>query len=122
MAGASETIEAGKLRKRVQIQALPTVQAIDQNWNEPTYGDWTKQADVWASIEPLSGRELVYAGQVAADATHLVTVRYFQGLMERMRFLYVDDATGATRLFNISFVKDPEENHVLQMCYCQESR
>lgn len=119
---AGDVIEAGSLRKRVQIQALPASQAMEPNWNEALYTDWTAQGTVWASIEPLSGRELVYANQVAADATHLVTVRYFQGLAERMRFVYADDRTAQTRYFNISFVKDVEERHIQQQCYCQESR
>lgn len=119
---AGDIVEAGKLRKRVQIQALPAVQAMDPNFHEPTYADWATVDTWWASVEPLSGRELVYAGQVAADATHLVTVRYYQGLTERMRFLYVDDRTGLTRYFNVSFVKDVEERHIQQQCYCQESR
>jgi SPP1 family predicted phage head-tail adaptor len=113
---------AGDRNKQVDIEALPANQAKDPNWNEPTYGDWAKVGSAWASIEPLSGRELVFADAVAADATHMVTVQYFQGLTERMRFKYVDDKTGSTRYFNIVFVKDVGEGHWDQQCYCQEAR
>lgn len=114
-------MKSGELKKRVQVQALPASQAMDPKWNEPTYGDWATQATVWAGVEPLSGRELVYAGQVAADATHQVKVRFYKGLTPRMRFLYVDDVTGVSRLFNIVFVKDLNERHKEMQCFCQES-
>src|SRR4051812_10415124 len=104
-------MKAGRMRKRVEAQKLPASQALDASWNEPTYGDWATDATVWASIEPLSGRELVFAGQVAADATHMVAVRYYQGLGPRWRFKYTDDRTNIVRYFNIVFVKDVGERH-----------
>jgi SPP1 family predicted phage head-tail adaptor len=119
---AGDAPEVGKLRKRVQIQSYTT--NVDPAWNEEQYDDahWPPIANVAAAVEPISGRELVYAGQVAADATHLVTIRYYQGLSEKMRLLYTDDRTGVKRYFNISFAKDWEEAHVWHLCYCSESR
>ena len=114
-------IEAGQLTKRVSLQALPANQAKSVQWNEPTYGDWSTAATVWGKIEPLSGRELVFAAQVVADATHQVTVRYYAGLSPRMRFLYTDDVTGAQRTLNIEYVKDEDERHVKQICFCREA-
>jgi len=122
-------VQAGKYRKRLQLQALPAGQAKDPQWNEPTYGDWAPVTDyvgtpmppMWGSVEPLSGKELVWASEVVADATHLVKVRYYHGLTSRMRFLYVDDVTGATRILNIEYVKDVEERHVEYWCICHEA-
>jgi SPP1 family predicted phage head-tail adaptor len=113
-------MKAGKLRKRIQIQALPASPAMN-SFNEPTFADWATAATVWGSVEPLSGRELVFAAQVLADATHMVTIRYYRGLTAKMRFLYVDDATGANRIFNIAFIKDVAEGHREMQCLCNEA-
>jgi SPP1 family predicted phage head-tail adaptor len=45
-------------------------------------------ATVWASIEPLSGRELLQAQQVQAEVTHRVRMRYLHGVTSKMTGLF----------------------------------
>lgn len=40
---------------------------------------------VWGSIEPLTVRELMNAQQVSAQATHMVTIRYYKELEQAWR-------------------------------------
>jgi len=112
---------AGKLRKRVEVQQLPVPQAQNPAWNEPTFGDWATVAVRWAWVQPVSGRELVYAQQLSAEATHQITLRYYAGLTARMRLKYTDDRTGAVRYFGVEYVKDADERHVYQQCVCREN-
>jgi len=66
-------LRSGQLRHRVQIQNLTQARSSD-------YGDVQDTASplawVWASVEPLSGRERWTAQQVAPDVTHRVRMRY----------------------------------------------
>ena len=61
----------GLLRHRVEIQQATRTQ--------DSYGDaietWSTIATVWASVEPISGRELWQAQQAQADVTHTITIR-----------------------------------------------
>jgi SPP1 family predicted phage head-tail adaptor len=108
-------LKAGELRKRGQIQQLPDPTGSQANRNaanEPDLtGNWKKFADVWFKIEDLSGREQRYADQIAAGATHLITTRYFPGVLPTMRIAFVEPQTKRKRVFNFTFVADPEERH-----------
>jgi SPP1 family predicted phage head-tail adaptor len=61
-------VNVGKMRHRVTLEApTPSRNQI----GEEVQG-WAAVADVWASVEPLSGRELWNAQQVQPDVTHRV--------------------------------------------------
>lgn len=64
-------LDAGERDKRITIQAR-------QRWTPtggPLVSGWTDVATVWASIRPISGREL-RAGAVGSTLTHTVCVLY----------------------------------------------
>jgi len=65
-------LQAGKLNHRVAIQSSTSAQGAT---GEPTKS-WDTDATVWASVEPIAGREYFAAQQVAADVTHRVRMRY----------------------------------------------
>ncbi|HUW31463.1 MAG TPA: phage head closure protein [Planctomycetota bacterium] len=65
-------LQAGKLNHRVAIQSSTSTQGAT---GEPTKA-WATDATVWASVEPIAGREYFAAQQVAADVTHRVRMRY----------------------------------------------
>lgn len=67
-------MQAGKLRKRISIQA-PTPVVNDHNENVPT---WTTTTKVWASINPLRGqlKALAQANTLTATATHEIRMRF----------------------------------------------
>jgi len=74
----------GPLRQRVNIQARSaTVDAFGQESET-----WATVATVWASVEPLSGRELLAAQQVQGETTHRVRMRYMAGVTTSSRVLF----------------------------------
>lgn len=83
--------QAGKYRHRIEFQA-PT--ETPDSFGQPVQ-DWVTYATRWASVEPLSGRELVRAQQVMAEVTHLVECRYVTGLKAKHRGKW------GTRLFEL---------------------
>ena len=48
-------------------------------------------ADVWAAIEPVSGREYSEATQIHADVTTKIVLRYLSGVRSAMRVYHGDD-------------------------------
>ncbi|MFZ5816298.1 MAG: phage head closure protein [Bacillota bacterium] len=92
---------AGKLRHRVTLQ--------DNQAPRDSYGaeadNWVDVATVWASVEPLRGREFFAAQQVNSEVSARVRIRYRAGVNSAMRVRFGD------RIFDIISVIDPEERH-----------
>jgi SPP1 family predicted phage head-tail adaptor len=76
-----------------------------------TYGE---QANVWGSVEPLSGRELFTAQQVAARVTHKITIRGRTPLKPN------DQIHHRGRKFEVDYVMDLEERRIETMSYAVE--
>ena len=72
-------------------------------------------ADVFAKIQPLHGRELVNAQQLAANVTHLVKLRYVAGVNNRCEVAF------GSRTFDVNVAIDLEERNVELWLYCQEA-
>lgn len=100
----------GKMRHRVALQSRAATQA---GTGQPT-GAWSTVATVWASIEPLQGRELVAAMAAQSELTHRVTLRYRSGITTKMRVSY------GGRFFNIHAVRNSEERNQVMFLDCTE--
>lgn len=75
-------IDAGKLRERVTVQiASGTTNALGEQ-----VLTWSNSSAVWASVEGVSAREALAAGQQDTTITHKVRMRYLPGLTQRDRF------------------------------------
>ncbi|MCK2042562.1 phage head closure protein [Chromohalobacter sp. TMW 2.2308] len=70
-------MRAGRLRHRVTLQR-PVDGAKDQ-YNQPTES-FEQVATVWASVEPLRGREFFEAQQVNSEITTRIRCRYRRDL------------------------------------------
>ena len=77
----------GPLRHRVALQSL-TVGSPQQTAPGEPDAAWTTTATVWASIEPLAGRELFAAQEHHADVDVRIRIRYRSGMTEKMRVSY----------------------------------
>lgn len=71
---------------------------------------WQNIADLWAEIASVGnksvyGREKLYAGQLQAEISHKVTIRYRSGISTSMRLLFEN------RIFNIRAISDIKENN-----------
>jgi SPP1 family predicted phage head-tail adaptor len=78
-------MRAGKLRHRLHLQAPTDTPADDAGNPDVTYAT---AATVWGSVEPLTVREQLQAQQVAATATHLVTIRFYRDLQHKWRIMF----------------------------------
>jgi SPP1 family predicted phage head-tail adaptor len=75
-------IDPGKLRERVTVQiASGTTNALGE-----TVLAWADSSAVWASVEGVSAREALTAGQQETTISHRVRLRYLPGLTQNMRF------------------------------------
>lgn len=72
---------AGKLIHRVWIQTPQEVRGATGS-HKQIYTDWK---EVWASVEPLTPREIFAAQQVASDLTTRIRMRWRDGLNSKMR-------------------------------------
>ncbi len=98
------TVDAGDLRHRITMQQLPLPEQVD-GAGQPLEG-WQPVEDRWAAIQQLTGAELVFAGQVIADATHMLTIyvpdRY--EVTPKMRAMFKGRAFGFIRVENVNEV------------------
>jgi len=102
----------GKLRHRVTIQQFAEV--LDGYGTPTGSSDWQDVATVWASVEPLSGREYLLAENVNTEAKIRVKMRYRKGVTTGMRIKYGE------RMLDIQSVADIEERHREMELMCIE--
>lgn len=109
-------IEIGKLNRRIQIQRKAGV--LDDYGQESLI--WTKVADCWASIKPISGREKLRAMAQESTLICTVAIRYAVALMppttaDAWRIVY------GTRILEILAAQDFEEARRFIIFDCQET-
>jgi len=97
-------MKAGKLRHRIELQSNAPTQ---DSYGEPI-ASWTTDDTVWASIEPLSGRELLRAQEVHAEVTTRIRVRY-PGALGASTLTADDRIKHGARIFEIAAVINPDE-------------
>lgn len=95
-------IFAGKLKHRVTLQRLANASPDKTSSGEPDDA-WADVATVYASIEPLNGRELFAAQEHHAETTTRIRMRWRSGVDAKMR------ATHGGTTYNILSVIDPEK-------------
>jgi SPP1 family predicted phage head-tail adaptor len=102
-------IEPGKLRERVTVQiASGTTNALGE-----TVLAWSDSSAVWASVEGVSAREALAAGQQETTITHKVRLRYLPGLTQRDRFSW------RSRTLNIVSLLE-YDNRTEHVAICEE--
>lgn len=79
------TLEAGTLRHRVKFQRPVYTQNTTTGAMEAS---WTDVADVWAAIEPLSGREFISAQSEQSKIVARFVIRSRSDLSADMRILH----------------------------------
>ena len=101
----------GDLRHLLRLER-PTEGAPD-TYGQPPSG-WEPVAELYAKVEPLSGRELELARQQEARVTHRLTIRFNEDVTTRNRLLLGE------RVFQVVSVLDEEERHDVMMLLAQE--
>ena len=107
----SQAAFAGNLEHKCSI-LKPTRTASRMGTPDVTFV--IEVAEIWASIEPMSGRELFQAQQANADVSHKITTHFCSGLNSKMRIEY------GTRKFNIEWIENPGNRNERLVFYCVE--
>ncbi len=107
---ARQDLSSGSLRHRLCLQSPPTAAGS----RGQVTGDFTNDAILRGSVEPLTGRELERANQIAPLATLRVVIRYRDDVTTANRFLF------GTKELNIEHVLNPDERNRKLICLCKE--
>ena len=95
-------MRAGKLRHRIVLQAKS---ATTDEYGGPVEVWADVATNIPASVEPLSGRELVNAQTVNAEVTTRITMRYRAGVIAANRIVFEG------KFYNLQSIVDPEMKH-----------
>ena len=103
-------MNAGDLRERVTVQT-PTE---SRNRLGESIATWATFAEVWASVNGVTAREFLLAGQQQTEISHRVQMRYLTGLTQQMRISW------RGRTFEIISILE-RENRSEHELLCQET-
>jgi SPP1 family predicted phage head-tail adaptor len=101
----------GKLRHKVKLQSSQDTQ---NEFGEETNKNWATDEQIFASIEPLRGRELLEFNQMNAEVTHRIIIRETSNATASKRILW------GTRIFDINVVRKIEERNIMMELLCKE--
>lgn len=105
-------MQAGALRHFVSIES----QSITRSATGEASSTWNTFAQVYARIEPLSGKEFFAAQETQNEASTRITIRYLQGVTEDMRVLH------AGRVYHVDVVLNINERDIMMQLMCHEVR
>lgn len=104
-------MQSGKLNQRIELQSLT---ATADTFGEPIK-IWATYSTVWAAVNPLSGRELLYAQQVSSESNIRILIRYNTTITVKDRIKY------GTRYFDINAIIDKDMKNEQMELMCKES-
>lgn len=100
-------VRPGHLRHRVAVERRGETRTAT-GASEP---DWESLGERWASIQPLSGRELEIAHAVDGRVTHAIDMRYFDALDPTCRLAWTN--RGTIRYFGVASILNVDSRNVL---------
>lgn len=100
----------GNLRERVTIQYKVVVK---DSFGAETI-TWTELATVWASVEPLAGREFIEGRQEYAEVSTRIRIRQRSGIAPEMRVVH------GSNVYNILAVIHLETRYREMHLMCRE--
>jgi head-tail adaptor len=113
-------VNAGSLRHVCEVwQPVETTTAKGDV--EFTYAQSTEPLDIeYCSIEPLQGRELLFARQVVADVTHKISFRYRRDITHKTQLRWYDGTE--THKYELGPLVDKEARQVIVTVYAIERK
>lgn len=108
----SKKLTIGEMRHRITFQQ--EVKTSDGHKGF-TVG-WQDLVSVWASVEPLSGREYFYSHQIKAELSHRVRIRYRADITVKMRIKH------RGRVLGIESILDKKERREELEILCKEEK
>ncbi len=107
----------GDLRHRVAVEAPPS--------GQDAYGDatgaWTNVFNAWAEILPVSGNEAWAEQAIQAEANSKITMRFRDGVTEKMRVNWTrtEGGTSYTTYYDIVFVQPWRQHRKWMTLVCR---
>ncbi len=106
-------MKAGQLRHLITLKAPSDVtDAI--GGTARTWSAYSRSTDLWARIQPVSGKERMEWDQSLGTLTHRVTIRYIRAVDVGNQVHY------GTRVFEVMSVVDPDERGISLQLMCKE--
>jgi len=103
-------MRAGSLRHQIDLQSVTNAA---NGYGEQTE-TWATYDTVWASIEPVSAKEIISADQQVGVATHKIRIRY-RVVDVKHRVLF------GSRVFEITSVINFHERSIFLDLLCNEA-
>jgi SPP1 family predicted phage head-tail adaptor len=100
----------GELNKRITIQRKKTT----LNSYGENIQDWENLITIWASINPIVGKEYFAAETINSEVTHKIKVRYLNIIKPNMRIEF------NSRIFTIQSIINYKENNTELQIMCNE--
>lgn len=82
-------LAAGILDQRVTLQTA----TVTRDTVGGVVETWADTVTVWASVRPLTAKQIAQAQQVSADVRKAVTIRWRSGVSAAMRLKFSDSTT-----------------------------
>ena len=92
-------MKVADLRSRITIQAKSKTEDGIGGYTT----SWTTRENVWANITPGTSRERNIADRIAPNTSHVITIRYVEGITTLMRVSF------GTRIFAINGLVTDQE-------------
>lgn len=105
-------MKAGRLKRRVTFQRSET----HQGQAGEVIHSWVDIATVWAEIKTISGRELMKAGTVYADATVRIWTRFRDDITADNRILYPSPNTRGMVYGIVAVIPDADRTRLELLC------
>ena len=104
--------QAGQLRHQVILRRDAT--STSNTFNETVKTGNDDLGTVWASINSLQGREFENSSITVSELTHIIMIRFIDGLTTNHRVIF------DSRIFEIVSIKNIEEREALLRLECKE--
>lgn len=104
-------LDPGEMRHRLTLRTVS--RATSAATGEQTH-TWSTATTLWASVVPLSGREVLRADAPIGEMTHRVTCRYRAAIVPTARFAW------GSRTLEIVSVSNVGERNTWCECVCKE--
>jgi SPP1 family predicted phage head-tail adaptor len=105
-------MQGGKLRTKITVQEK-TDTISDSGQAVSTFSTFR---DIYADIRTPSGREFFGQDKFNATVSHVVTIRWLEGIKPEMRILW------GTRILNIIYINEDRQHARMMQLNCMEAR
>jgi head-tail adaptor len=113
-------MNAGKLNRRIQVQAQSTTSDLDA-FSQPTPASWQTIYTCWSSID-IQASQLIYStAEFISQVTYRITLRWTSSVIftAQQRVIYTEPTTGVVHTYQIkAVVNDKAANkQITLLCY-----